>query len=148
MSHKVIPAMAERRFGRIVNVASVAGLLPGSPGASLYGPAKAYVMRASQSLHMELRSKGVHVSALCPGFTYSEFHDVNNTRATLNRRMPSWMWMGADEVAAAGYEAAEANRPLCVPGVQNQVIAAVAKIFPDEWVMTLMQSRLGRFRGL
>ena len=58
------------------------------------------------------------------------------------------MWMGADEVAAAGYEAAEANRPLCVPGVHNQLIAAMAKILPDDWVMSLMQSRLGRFRGL
>jgi short-subunit dehydrogenase len=148
MSHKVIPGMVERRFGRIVNVASVAGLLPGSPGATLYGPVKSYLIRVSQSLHIELRSKGVHVTALCPGFTYSEFHDVNNTRATLNRRMPAWMWMGADEVAAAGYEAAEANRPLCVPGVHNQIISVMAKIFPDDWVMTLMQSRLGRFRGL
>jgi len=112
LAHKVLPAMVERRFGRIVNVASVAGLLPGSPGATLYGPVKSYLIRVSQSLHIELRSKGVHVTALCPGFTYSEFHDVNNTRATLNRRMPAWMWMGADEVAAAGYEAAEANRPL------------------------------------
>ena len=123
-------------------------LLPGSPGATLYGPVKSYLIRVSQSLHIELRSKGVHVTALCPGFTYSEFHDVNNTRATLNRRMPAWMWMGADEVAAAGYEAAEANRPLCVPGVHNQIISVMAKLFPDDWVMTLMQSRLGRFRGL
>lgn len=148
LSHKVLPGMIERRFGRIVNVASIAGLIAGSPGATLYGPAKAYLVRFSQSLHMEARTKGVHVSALCPGFTYSEFHDVNGSRATLNSRMPSWVWMGADEVAAAGYEAAEANRPLCVPGVHNQVLSAIAKVLPDEWVMGLMQSRLGRFRGL
>ena len=57
------------------------------------------------------RAQGVHVTALCPGFTYSEFHDVNGTRAPDHRsRRPPWLWLGADEVAAAGYEAVEANR--------------------------------------
>jgi short-subunit dehydrogenase len=148
LTHKVLPGMVERRFGRIVNVASVAGLLPGSPGAALYSPAKAYLARFSQGLHMEVREHGVHVSALCPGFTYSEFHDVNGARERISRAIPAWMWMGADEVAAAGYEAAEANRPLCVPGVHNQVLAAFAKLMPDEWTMALTKSRLGRFRGL
>jgi short-subunit dehydrogenase len=148
LTHKLIGGMVERRFGRVVNVASVAGLIPGSPGATLYGASKAHLIRFSQSLHIELRNKGVHVSALAPGFTYSEFHDVNGTRATHNRRMPTWVWMGADEVAAAGYEAAEANRPLCVPGVHNQLLSVATKVLPDEWMMTLMQGRLGRFRGL
>jgi uncharacterized protein len=148
LTHKVLPGMVERRFGRIVNVASVAGLLPGSPGGVLYSPAKAYLVRFSQGLHMEVREHGVHVSALCPGFTYSEFHDVNASRERMSRAIPAWMWMGADEVAAAGYEAAEANRPLCVPGVHNQVLAALAKLLPDEWTMALTKSRLGRARGL
>ena len=148
LTHKVLPGMIERRFGRIVNVASLAGLLPGSPGAVLYGPAQAYLVRFSQGLHMEVREHGVHVSALAPGFTYSEFHDVNGARERMSRAIPSWMWMGADEVAAAGYEAAEANRPLCVPGVHNQVLAALAKLLPDEWAMALTKSRLGRARGL
>ena len=56
--------------------------------------------------------------------------------------------MGADEVAATGYEAAEANRPVCVTGAANKVVAALAKILPDEWVMALMTTRYGRLRGL
>jgi short-subunit dehydrogenase len=148
LTHQVLPGMVERRFGRIVNVASVSGLMPGSPGSVLYSAAKSYLIRFSQGLNVEVRDHGVHVSALCPGFTYSEFHDVNGARERISRAVPSWMWMGADEVAAAGYEAAEANRPLCVPGVHNQVLSAIGKLLPDEWIMALMKRWLGRARGL
>ena len=138
LTHKVMPGMVHRRFGRIVNVASLAGLVPGYPGQTLYGPIKAFLVRLSEVLHMENLDTGVHVTALCPGFTYSEFHDVNHTRRELEQRTPAWMWLGADEVAAAGYEAAEANRPICVTGAPNKAIAALSKIVPDEWAMALM----------
>ena len=88
----------------------------------------------------------MHVSALCPGFTYSEFHDVNGTRAQLSQSTPPWLWLGADEVAAAGYEALEANRAICVPGAPNKAIAAIAKLVPDEWSLALMASQGPRFR--
>ncbi|MEO8812977.1 MAG: SDR family NAD(P)-dependent oxidoreductase, partial [Caulobacteraceae bacterium] len=113
---------------------------------ALYGAAKAFVVRFSQSLHQENQAFGVHVSALCPGFTFTEFHDVNHTRGTIGERAPAWLWLGADEVAAAGYEAAEANRPICVPGAPNKAIAAIAKILPDDWGTALMSSQSGRAR--
>jgi hypothetical protein len=140
LTHRVLPGMVERKFGRIVNVASVAGILPGSPGGGLYGALKAFVISFSQTLHAELAASGVHVSALCPGFTWSEFHDVNNSREVVGA-MPAWLWMGADEVAASGYEAAEANRPLCVPGAPNKAIAALAHLLPEEWTMALLARR-------
>ena len=144
LTHKLLPGMVERRFGRIVNVASLAGLAPGTPG--LYSATKAFLVRFSQSLHLELQDKGVHVSALCPGFTYSEFHDANHTRAEITRQTPQWLWLGADEVAAAGYEAVEANRAICVPGAPNKALAAAAKIIPDDWGLALMAREAGRFR--
>ncbi|HEY7853479.1 MAG TPA: SDR family oxidoreductase [Caulobacteraceae bacterium] len=140
LAHRVAPGMVERRFGRIVNVASLAGLVPGSPGGGLYGAIKAFVVSFSQTLHAELADSGVHVSALCPGFTYSEFHDVNNAREMV-KSLPSWLWMGADEVAASGYEAAEANRPVCVPGAPNKALAALGHLLPEEWAMALMARR-------
>ena len=140
LAHRVAPDMVERRFGRIVNVASLAGLVPGSPGGGLYGAIKAFVVSFSQTLHAELAATGVHVSALCPGFTYSEFHDVNNARERL-KGLPAWMWMGADEVAASGYEAAEANRPVCVPGAPNKALAALGHLLPGEWAMALLARR-------
>ncbi|MBS0411508.1 MAG: SDR family oxidoreductase [Proteobacteria bacterium] len=148
LAHKALPGMVERRFGRIVNVASLAGLAPGGPGATLYGASKAFLVRFSQSLHQEVAGSGVHVSALCPGFTYSEFHDANQTRAQITGTVPDWLWMGADEVAAQGFEAVEANRPVCVTGAPNKALAALGKIVPDDWAMALMASQSGRFRKL
>ncbi|HVN00924.1 MAG TPA: SDR family oxidoreductase [Caulobacteraceae bacterium] len=148
LAHRVLGGMTERRFGRIMNVASLAGLMPGARGHTLYGPAKALIVRFSQGLHLETQGTGVHVSALCPGFTYSEFHDVAGTRAQVSDSTPTWIWLGADEVAQAGYEAAEANRPICVTGAPNKAIAALAKIMPDEWGMALMASQSGRFRQI
>ena len=144
--HRVLPGMAERRFGRIVNVASLAGLVPGAAGHTLYGAVKSYLVRFSQSLNLENQATGVHVSALCPGFTYSEFHDVVGVREQITRSTPEWLWMGADEVAAAGYEAVEANRAICVPGAPNKAIAAMAKVIPDDWTLALMASQSSRFR--
>ena len=146
MIHKLLPGMIERKFGRIVNVASLAGLVPGSSGHTQYAATKSFLIKFSQSLHLENLATGVHVSALCPGFTFSEFHDVNATRAQVSQSTPDWLWLGADEVAAAGYEAAEANRPVCVTGVPNKAIAAVAKLLPDDWALALMASQGSRFR--
>jgi len=148
LAHRVLPGMVERRFGRIVNVASLAGLLPGTAGHTLYAASKAFLIKLSQSLHLEGAAHGVHVTALCPGFTYSEFHDVNGTRAQVSASTPPWLWMGADEVAAAGYEAAEANRAISVPGAPNKAIAAVAKLIPDDWALALVAGQGARFRKL
>ena len=145
-AHRLTPGMAERRFGRVVNVASLAGLMPGAAGHTLYAATKSFLVRFSQSLHLEMQNTGVHVTALCPGFTYSEFHDVNGTRDLVTQSTPAWLWLGADEVAANGYEAAEANRPVCVPGAPNKAIAALAKLLPDEWLLAILASQGGRFR--
>jgi short-subunit dehydrogenase len=147
LAHLVLPGMLERRFGRIVNVCSVAGLLPATGGDTLYGPTKSFLIKFSQGLHLEVRDRDVHVSALCPGYTWSEFHDVNGSRDKMNQSVPEWLWMAADAVAEAGYEAVEANRPLCVPGAPYKTIAALLKALPDEWTLALTArhgSRLGR----
>lgn len=148
LAHRVMPGMIDRRFGRIVNVCSVAGLLPASAGDSLYGPTKSYLIKASQSLHLEVRDHDVHVTALCPGYTYSEFHDVNGSRLRMNQAIPEWLWMGADEVAEAGYEAAEANRPVCVPGAPYKTAAALLKVLPDDWTLALTARHAGRLGRL
>ncbi|MFD3264691.1 SDR family NAD(P)-dependent oxidoreductase [Phenylobacterium ferrooxidans] len=148
LAHRVLPGMVDRRFGRIVNVASLAGLIPGSAGHTLYGATKSYLVKFSQSLHLENLATGVHVSALCPGFTYSEFHDANGTREKISASTPSWLWLGADEVAAAGYEAAEANRAVTVPGAPNKAIAGLVKLIPDEWALALMAAQGPRFRNI
>jgi uncharacterized protein len=146
LTHRVLPGMVEQGFGRILNVASLAGLLPGTAGHTQYAAIKAFLIRFSQSIHLENMRTGVHCTALCPGMTYSEFHDVNGTRDMVGRAIPAWMWLGADEVAGIGYEAAEANRPVCVTGAPNKAIAALAKILPDDWAMALVARQTGRYR--
>jgi uncharacterized protein len=147
LAHGVLPGMMERRFGRIINVASLAGLIPPSAGHTLYGAAKAYLVRFSQALHLECRDHGVHVSALCPGLTYSEFHDVNGSRERISRSTPPWLWQNAEAVAAAGYAAVEANRAVSIPGATNKAIAAAAKMMPEEWALALAAWAGPRFRS-
>ena len=146
LTHLVLPGMLQRRYGRIVNVASLAGLMPGAAGATLYGPTKSFLVRFSQGLWSETRGTGVHLTALCPGFTRSEFHDVTGTRERVERNLPRWMWSDADAVARAGFAAVEANRPVCVPGGANRAIAALAKALPEDWALALMARQANRFR--
>jgi uncharacterized protein len=143
LAHRLLPGMLSRRHGRIVNVASVAGMTPG--GVGLYGPVKRYLIGASQSLHMECAGTGVHVSALCPGLTWSEFHDVNGMREPLSRATPPWLWMQAEAVVDAGLAAVEKNQPVCVPGLANKVIAGLAQHLPARWIMALTASQGWRF---
>lgn len=129
LARRTAPGMKRRRWGRIVNVSSVAALAP--PGASLlYTGIKSYVLNFSQSLDMELKPHGVHVTALCPGFTRSEFHDVMGTRATMNK-FPKFVWQDADEVARAGYEAVTKGRPVCVPGLVNKFAVGALRPLPE-----------------
>ena len=76
LTHRLLPGMLERGYGRILNVASLAGLVPAPAGHTLYAASKSFMIKFSESLAHEVGHRGVHVTALCPGFTLSEFHDV------------------------------------------------------------------------
>jgi uncharacterized protein len=143
LTHRLLPRMIERRYGRILNVASLAGLVPAPAGHTLYAASKAFVVRFSEALAPEVARYGVHVTALCPGFTRSEFHDVTGTRGRVSR-LPSWMWMDADEVARQGFEAVMAGHPIYVNGPVNRAIAALAKYLPGG-VIRAAGRRTGRF---
>jgi short-subunit dehydrogenase len=146
-AHRLVGGMAARGFGRIVNVASLAALAPGAAGATLYAASKAFLVRFSQSLHLETLGQGIHVTALCPGFTWSEFHDVTGSRAQVSRGVPSWAWMTSEAVALVGYAAVEANRPVCVPGAANKAAALLAKLLPERLGLTVMRTQGPRMRG-
>ncbi|MEH3155263.1 MAG: SDR family oxidoreductase [Gordonia paraffinivorans] len=129
LAHLVVPGMKQRQYGRIVNVSSLAALLP--PGASLlYTAIKSYVLNLSQALDMELKPDGVHVTALCPGFTHSEFHDVMGTRNAASTKLPGLLWQSAEDVVREGWDAVEAGKPVCVPGAVNKITAAAARPIP------------------
>ena len=104
LSYRYLPGMIQRGYGRIINVASLAGLVPATAGHTLYGASKAFLVRFSQALALENLKYGVHVTAFCPGFTYTEFHDVNGTREMVGR-LPRLLWQDAETVAREGYDA-------------------------------------------
>jgi short-subunit dehydrogenase len=141
LTHRLLPVMTRRGYGRILNVASVAGLMPGSASHTLYGAAKAFMIKFSQGLHSEQTGTGVHVCALCPGFTISEFHDVSGTRAAM-KRLPGYLWLSAERVARDGYRAVMKNEPICIPSIQYRFITTVARLLPLN-----LAYQLGRLRS-
>lgn len=148
LTHKVLPGMAERKFGRIINVASLAGYTPGSNGHTLYASVKSGMIKFSESIHAEAEAAGhadVHCTALCPGFTWSEFHDVNGTRQKTNE-MPDWMWMEAGPVVEAGISACERGQPVVVPGAINKGLATLAKVLPEPLGRAVAGAQSKRFR--
>jgi uncharacterized protein len=125
LTWRLLPEIQAHGQGRILNVASLAGLIPGADGQTLYAPVKAFLVKLSESLSLENAAHGVHVTALCPGFTRSEFHDVTGTRAMMDR-LPGWMWLRAERVACAGVDAAERGQVIAVPGWHYKLVYLAA----------------------
>lgn len=128
LSHAALAAMVPRRRGWLLNVSSIAGFQP-APRLAVYAATKAYVTSLSESLHEEVAGHGVHVTALCPGLTKTEFQSVSNT-ATYADRFPGVVWTSPEQVARTGLDGVVANRAIAVPGVQYQLVSAVANVTP------------------
>ena len=145
LTHRLLPGMVERRWGRVINVASLAGLLPGVAGHTLYAAAKAFLIKFSESLALETARHGIQVTASCPGFTLSEFHDVTGTRAQVSQ-MPRFMWLDAAFVARGSYEAVMSGVTVFVPGRVNRTIATVARVLPRGLAWRLVKRNASRYR--
>jgi short-subunit dehydrogenase len=145
LTHRLLPAMVERGYGRILNIASLAGLAPAAAGHTLYAAAKAFVIRFSEALAHEVGHRGVHVTAVCPGFTLSEFHDVSGTRAIVSR-LPAFMWTDAPTVAREAFEAVMAGKPVHVPGRVNATLAVLARVLPQRLVVAVNRRLSSSYR--
>ena len=141
LTWRLLPGMRERGRGFIINIASVAALVPSSAGHTLYGASKNFLVRFSESLALENAGTGVNVIALCPGFTHSEFHDVNNTRGMVNQ-LPAYLWLDARDVVRDAIEAADSatTRVLIIPGGQYKSLVFVNRYLP--WLARLLSNRL------
>jgi uncharacterized protein len=127
----------ERHRGGLLNVASVAGFVPG-PGMAVYYASKAYVVSFSQALHQELAGKGVRVTALCPGPVPTEFQVRAGIKSTTSPRL---FTCTAERVAREGYDGLKAGRPLVVPGFFNKVVAHLLPRLPRSLVLQLVDAR-------
>jgi short-subunit dehydrogenase len=143
LTYRLLPGMIDRGWGRVINVASVAGMVPSPAGHTLYGASKAFLIRASEALAAENAPKGVNVTAVCPGFTWSEFHDVLGTRDKMNK-MPRFLWLKADDVALEGYQAVMNGRSVVVNGRIYQFLIWLQGALPRSiasWGSTLFGRR-------
>jgi len=122
----IAPRMIERNSGGILNIASTAAFQPG-PNMAVYFATKAYVLSFTEALHEELKPQGVHVSALCPGPTRTEFGDVAGFGGN---GMFDRVAMEAPAVVAAGLTGLANNKAVVVPGAINKIGAASTRFAP------------------
>jgi short-subunit dehydrogenase len=145
LTHQLLPMMIDRKWGRIVNVASLAGLLPAVAGHTLYAASKSYVISFSEALALETMPHGIHVTASCPGFTLSEFHDLTGTRDQM-KKLPKFLWSDAATVARESVDAVMNGVTVYVPGRVNRGLAATARVLPRRIVTALMTRNASKFR--
>ncbi len=137
-----LPGMIERGRGWIVNVSSVASFTY-SAGNANYCATKAYLRVFTEALALEVHGTGVHVQALCPGFTHTEFHD----RAGMNKSgIPGFLWLNVERVVEDSLRQIAAGGPtVCVPSLRFKLIVLLLRFMP-QWVLRPMRVRYGRLR--
>ncbi len=139
LTHAAVPGMVDRGHGTVVNVSSAAGWVP----TGTYAAAKSWVTMFTEALATELEGTGVTATALCPGFTRTEFHDRAGMRMSA---FPSWAWLDARRVAEEGLRDARRGRVISVPSTRYHVAAVAAQMLPRP-VMRAVTRRYLRLRG-
>lgn len=135
LSHAAVRQMDARGAGEIVNVSSVAGFLP----RGSYGAHKAWLTSLTEWMSLTYRAKGLHITALCPGFVRTEFH-ARGEMST--RRIPGWMWLDADAVVAQAMRDLAAGKALSVPSRRYRMLLVLGRFAPRSVVARV--SRIGR----
>jgi short-subunit dehydrogenase len=125
----LLPAMVERRFGRILNVASLAAFQP-VPSMAAYAASKAYVLSFTEALSEELRGSGVKVCAVCPGMTDTDMATEIKAGSAAASKLPKQLLSDPADVAAQAYRALMSGQVVLVPGLPNQITAAWAQVTP------------------
>ena len=130
ITHAALPGQVKRNRGGVINVSSVAGWL----SSGTYSAAKSWVTTFSEALATQLRGSNVHVMALCPGFTRTEFHQRADMDAST---IPDWMWLDVDAVVAKALKDFTKAKPVSVPGLQYKILGAVAQYLPRPFVRSI-----------
>ena len=141
LTYLFLPKMIDKKFGRIINIASLVGLIPG--GGTMYSAAKTMVVKFSQGIHKEYKHINVYCCAVCPGFTHTEFHremvDVKNS-------IPSIMWMKSKDVAAQAFKSSMSGKELLVNGAFNKFLVFLVWLVPRRWFINFVSDRLRNVR--
>jgi len=133
-----------RHRGGILNVASLAGFLPG-PGMAVYYASKAYVLSFSEALHRELSERGVRVTALCPGPVPTEFQA--RAGGMQDNAAVRALELSAERVAQIGYEAFMAGQRVVIAGIGNRIAVSLMRLVPNALLLRLADQRPRSARG-
>lgn len=141
LTRAALPAMLDAGAGTVINIASVAGLVPGR--GSTYSASKAWVISFSEGLSVGLQGTGVSVHAVCPGYVRTEFH----TRAGIDMsKSPSFMWLQVDDVVGQSLADIARGKVISIPGLQYKAIIAAERMIPRT-LMRAVTKRVGGGRG-
>jgi len=144
LTKRLLPGMVARRRGRILNVASTAGFLPG-PLMAVYYATKAYVLSFSEALTEELRGTGVTATALCPGPTRTGFQaraSMEGSKLVSGKTLPD-----AAEVAREGYDGAERGAAVVIPGLSNRFQVGLVRFLPRSMVSRIVHKAQERVQA-
>lgn len=126
LTHRLLPGMVERGWGRVINVSSIGGLLAGAPGQALYAASKAFLVKLSESIAAEYERHGVRSTVALLGPTQTEFNEVAGLTAYFDEHPVMKMWtMAPEPVVRRVYEASARGRRVVVPGIANRAAAAL-----------------------
>jgi len=140
-----LPGMTERGGGTIINVSSISAFFP-SPGDVNYPASKAYLNVFSQALQAEVLESGIIVQALCPGFTVTEFHDTEIMTEFDREKVPSALWMTAEDVVRTSLHSLNPDRVICIPGRRYQLMVAATKSGPTSLILKIARKFRQRVR--
>lgn len=141
LTRAALPPMLEAGAGNVINIASVAGLLPGR--GSTYSASKAWVISFTEGLSSSLQGTGVGVHAICPGYVHTEFH----SRAGIDMTsVPSFMWLEVDDVVSESLADVARGKVLSIPGVQYKYLVATGRAMPRRLTRALTK-RFGSGSG-
>ncbi|CAM3146776.1 3-oxoacyl-[acyl-carrier-protein] reductase FabG [Arthrobacter ulcerisalmonis] len=123
LTHAALQGMLARGTGRVINVSSIAAFLP----RGTYSAAKAWLLSFSRWANLAYGPRGVKVTAVCPGFTRTEFHEQMGMDTGV---APSWTWLSASRVVLEALAANERGRAVCIPSKRYKTVALLAKVAP------------------
>lgn len=141
LTRAALPPMLAAGAGTVINIASVAGLLPGR--GSTYAASKAWVVFFSEGLSNGLAGTGVGVHAVCPGFVHTEFHQRAGIDMT---SMPELLWLSVDDVVTESLADVAKGKAVSIPGLQYKVLTGAGRMIPRGLVRAFTK-RIGRGRG-